>query len=252
MKNVYVVTGVGARNGLAYMICNAIKNADSDAFIVAVSAPWEDQPESEELFDDVYYCNLSVIEDVPVIFGRISEKYSEIYCLINCAGANRMDWFENVIISDYNRVMNVNSTAPIFATQALLGSLSAAKGTVLNIISMGAHRPFRTSLAYNVSKAALKMATHQLAREITPKHGVAVFGISPNELAGTGMTLENLPEICRVRGWTPEQAEEYRVKVSGQASDQTDPRKLAEFISYLLCKKENHKHFNGVDIYYGD
>jgi len=246
----YVITGVGAKNGLGVKIIEALKEAHQDDIeIIAVCAPGN-FPEVE--VDNIYYCDLGDVIETIEAFSEISDEHPLVDCLINCAGANRMDWFEDVIPSEFMNVMNVNCNSAIFATQQLLPSLSEAKGTVLNIISMGAHRAFRTSLAYNVSKAGLKMANEQLARELNSKFGITVFGISPNELAGTGMTLENEPEICRVRGWSPEEAEEYRVKTSGQAANQTKPEQLAEFIAFLLHKKENHAMMNGVDLYYGD
>lgn len=249
----YVITGVSTDNGLGVMIIEELREIYNNKFemfeIIAICEPGIDP---EVNVDKVYHCDLRNIPEVIKIFSQIQDENPEIYCLINCAGANRMDWFEDVAPIEYEDVMNVNCTSAIFAIQQLLPSLEKTKGTVLNIISMGAHKAFRTSLSYNVSKAALKMANAQLARELTPKFGVTIFGISPNELDGTGMTLDNFPEICRIRGWTPEQAEEYRVESSGQAADKTDPRVLAKFIAYLLHKKENHKHLTGVDLYYGD
>lgn len=246
----YVITGVSHENGLGVMIVKELRKIhDEKIEIISVCEPGIN-PKVD--VDEIHYCDLRNIPKVIRIFSQIQDENPEIYCLINCAGTNQMDWFEDIDPMEYNNVMSVNCTSAIFAIQQLLPSLENTKGTVLNIISMGAHKAFRTSLSYNVSKAALKMANAQLARELTPKFGITVFGISPNELSGTGMTLKNANEICRIRGWTPEEAEEYRVKSSGQSANQTDPSKLAEFIAYLLHKKENHKHLTGVDLYYGD
>ena len=45
--------------------------------------------------------------------------------------------------------------------------------------------PMTCSLAYNASKGAAHIMTLQLARELTKKHGITVFGIAPNKLKGT-------------------------------------------------------------------
>ena len=93
------------------------------------------------------------------------------------------------------------------------------------------------------------MATEQLARELAPD--VCVFGISPNELEGTGMTIDNAKEIQRLRGWSVEEAENYR-RQGALVPERTSPRRLSEFIAYLLSRDDNHKHLTGVDLYYGN
>lgn len=240
MTRKYVITGFGAKNSLGTMIAAAILDVDPSAYVIGIYAPDVHTMESGIDIAECIMCDLSNYTDLVTAFSGISNIHMGIDCLINCAGINKMDWFKDVDVMDYDRVQAVNSSAPIWATQELLRALTAAKGTVLNIISMGAHKPFRTSLAYNVSKAGLLMATKQLAREL---RDITVFGISPAELKGTGMTLDNCDEICKIRNWTPEQA---------SSPNQIDPNKLAEFIAYLLHKKENHQALNGVDLCYGD
>lgn len=252
MKTI-VITGVGAPNSLGTIVARKFRAAPQKVKLIGILGPeiGLDAMADLDFLDSYYTCDLSNLNAVRFVFETISNVYKKIDCLINCAGMNKMNWFEDIYFNDFQKVMDVNFTAPLMITQYLLPSLAEAKGTVLNIISMGAHKPFRTSLAYNCSKAALKMATAQLARELTPKFDITVFGISPNELKGTGMTLENADEICRIRGWTPEQAELYR-QAGSVYKEQTDPEKLAEFIVFLLKDKSNHAHLTGVDLYYGD
>lgn len=234
-----MITGVGSdsdRQSLGTMIAFALKRADPTNHITGIY-----------LDDPCDFCDKNIYMDLSCKVEHVDYGADSLDCLINAAGTNKMNWFEDMTYDDFQHVMKVNLEAPIFLIQNLLPELIKAKGTVLNIISMGAHKPFRTSLPYNVSKAALKMATHQLARELSD---VTVFGISPNELEGTGMTLDNAKEIQRIRGWSEEQAEKYRL-ASG-AGERADPMVLAEFIAYLLIKKERHINLNGVDLYYGD
>jgi NAD(P)-dependent dehydrogenase (short-subunit alcohol dehydrogenase family) len=243
----YIITGVGKKNSLGNLIANAIKTRHryfhQECRIIAITAPGQAAETSS--CDQSFTCDLSGFANIKNLFTQLEKMNPEINCLINCAGMNKMDWFEDVDFSDFRDVMAVNCYAPIFITQYLFPSLARAKGTVFNVISMGAHKPFRTSLAYNVSKAGLLMATKQLARELIDK-GITVFGVSPNELSGTGMTLENAKEICRIRGWTPDQVEKAR------GVEQTSPNALADFVAYLLTEDSNHKMMNGVDLYYGD
>src|ERR1700686_3651413 len=52
--------------------------------------------------------------------------------LINCAGVNTNDWFENVAMSDLRRVMDINAFSIVKMTQALLEPLKRSRGVVIN------------------------------------------------------------------------------------------------------------------------
>ena len=106
----------------------------------------------------------------------------------------------------------------------------------------------RCSAAYNSSKGAALMLTRQLARELGPE--ITVFSVSPNKLEGTEMSNYIEKRVTETRGWTPEFAHEYQVK-SLPARVETPPKKVAEFISFLLSSKENHKYLAGCDMPYG-
>lgn len=243
----YLITGFGNEDSLGFMIAEAIVKYDPTANIIAITKP--DVVIESDLASEVFYMDLSENSEFRVMTTAIKEIAPTIDVMINCAGMNSMDWIEDMEYFNYQKVMNVNLNAPIFLVKGLLQSLQ--NGVVLNIISMGAHKPFRTSLPYNVSKAGLSMANKQMARELGSKFGITVFGISPNQLKGTGMTKENADEICRIRGWTPEQAEEYR-RASAMNTEETDPETLADFIAYLVHDDKNCKHLGGVELQYGD
>jgi NAD(P)-dependent dehydrogenase (short-subunit alcohol dehydrogenase family) len=170
--------------------------------------------------------------------------------LVNCAGVNGIDYLEDMTVDLWDEVMNVNARGIFLMTKAFLPDLKRFNGTVLNIISNASHMPMTSSLAYNASKGAAHIMTLQLARELTRRHGVTVFGISPNKLKGTGMSKQIEDNVCRVRGWTPEYAAKYQQDAL-LAGEETDPRVLAEFIGFLLDIKENHKYLTGCVLPYG-
>lgn len=170
--------------------------------------------------------------------------------LINNAGVNIIDWLENFNEHDWDEVMGVNAKGIFMMTKAVLPMLVEAKGTVLNIVSNAAHMPMTCSLAYNASKGAAHIMTLQLARELTRKHGITVFGVAPNKLHGTGMSDSIDEQVVRTRGWTKEFAQEYQLK-GLLAGEETPPEAVAEFIAYLLQDKEHHKYLTGCILPYG-
>ena len=170
--------------------------------------------------------------------------------LINCAGVNKIGWLEDFSESDWDQVLGTNAYGIFAMTKRALPALSAARGTVLNIVSDAAHRPMRGSAAYNASKGAAHILTLQLARELFQRHGITVFGISPNKLKGTGMSRSIDEQVIKTRGWTAEQAQAYQL--AGLAiGEETEPLVLAEFIAFLLSEKYRHKYLHGCIIPYG-
>lgn len=170
--------------------------------------------------------------------------------LVNCAGVNITGWLEDVSESAWDTVMDVNAKGIFKMTQWALTRLAERKGTVLNIVSNASHLPMTTSAAYNASKGAAHILTLQLARELTKKHGITVFGISPNKLRGTEMSKDIERQVVQHRGWTPEYAREYQLNAL-LAGEETDPLQLAEFITYLFTSKDHHKFLTGCILPYG-
>lgn len=170
--------------------------------------------------------------------------------LINCAGVNVTGWLEKFAEEDWDNVMGVNAKGIFKMTQWALPELIKTRGTVINIVSNASHMPMTTSLAYNASKGAAHIMTLQLARELTKRHGITVFGISPNKLAGTGMSADIERQVVEHRGWTPEFAREYQLNAL-LAGEETDPAQLADFVAYLLTSKAHHKFLTGCVLPYG-
>ncbi len=178
------------------------------------------------------------------------QDIDRIDVLINNAGVNIIDWLENFLESEWNKVMDTNAKGIFLMTKACLPFLIESRGTVLNIVSNAAHMPMRCSLAYNASKGAALIMTKQLARELTPKYGITVFSVSPNKLAGTGMSKSIDDQVIETRGWTREQAVAYQLQ-GLLTGEETKPESVAEFIAFLLQDKEHHKALTGCDIPYG-
>lgn len=170
--------------------------------------------------------------------------------LINCAGVNITGWLEDFSEAQWDLVMDVNAKGIFKMTQWALPALIKSKGTVLNIVSNASHMPMTTSLAYNASKGAAHIMTLQLARELQRKHGICVFGISPNKLAGTEMSEDIEKQVVAHRGWTPEFARKYQLDAL-LAGAETPPQAVAEFIAYLLQDKEHHRYLTGCILPYG-
>ena len=170
--------------------------------------------------------------------------------LINCAGVNRLGWLENYVERDWDDVMDTNVKGIFKMVQWCLPSLTDTKGTIINIVSNASHIPMTCSSAYNASKGAVHILTLQMARELGKRHGITIFGISPNKLAGTEMSRALEPEVMLLRGWTAEEARTYQL-VALPAGAETPPALIAELITFLLSSRVRHRFLAGCVVPYG-
>lgn len=178
------------------------------------------------------------------------EGVERLDVLINCAGVNGIDMLEDVSDLLWNLVVDTNAKGIMKMSQACLPMLIESKGTILNIVSNAAHMPMTSSICYNASKGAALIMTKQMARELTRRHGITVFSVSPNKLRDTEMSRQIDAEVVRTRGWTMEEAQRYQL-AGLLAGEETDPVQLADFIAYLLTSKNHHKYLTGCDLQYG-
>lgn len=259
MENLIVVTG--ADSGLGAALLHSFEK-DPRNYVLPIYGPGKqgelkgrrrfDLSDESELLDARFHIAQQT---------HFVDPHNEMYrILINCAGINYIEWFPVARWDMYHRLMDLNLKAALFLTQSLVnspplldgeqGNWFLDSGAVLNIVSNASHMPMTNSAFYNASKGALHIATLAMARELRKTHGLCVFGISPNKLAGTGMSDYIEGRVPELRGWTPEQAAQYQLAAL-PAGEETDPYELADFIAYLLSEPKRHKYLTNTIIPYG-
>ena len=226
MMNVLIT---GASSGLGASLKYEFEQRGQNVFGTTHDPKFVSEESQMLYWDPTTYGNE---HELAVALSRSSAD--RFHVLINNAGINAIKKFEHLTSGFLRDVMTVNFAGPIFLTQQLLARGTAnlngglqSGAVVCNIISDAAWRPMRHSLAYNCSKAALDMATKQMARELTKPYNLTIFGVRPGKMAGTGMSHYIDQQVCEMRGWTSEQAHEYfkANSVTGQ-----------EFSTILLAK----------------
>ena len=222
----------GSADGLGAAIVMALRLAGHTVYEYDI----QNFPEGNPQYQDVADPNLGTIVELDV--------------LINNAGTNCIEWFEDLAEAQWDKVIDTNCLGAMKMSQACLPMLKASGGTILNIVSNAAHRPMRCSLAYNASKGALHIMTLQMARELFDRHGVTVFGVAPNKLADTAMSSYIDKQVVETRGWTMEAGRQYQL--DGLMTHRETPRAyVADFIAYLLKDKEHHSYLAGCILPYG-
>jgi NAD(P)-dependent dehydrogenase (short-subunit alcohol dehydrogenase family) len=177
-------------------------------------------------------------------------KLDKLDILVNCAAVNHIDYLEELPEDAWDNVMDTNAKGIFHTAKACLPLLKESKGTILNICSNASHRPMTSSLAYNASKGACHIMTLQLSRELGKRHGITVFGISPNKLNGTEMSKYIDNRVPEQRNWTFEEAKQYQAD-SLPAGEETDPKACGEFAAWLLSEPHRHKYLQSCILPYG-
>jgi NAD(P)-dependent dehydrogenase (short-subunit alcohol dehydrogenase family) len=106
-------------------------------------------------------CDLSRSEELQRALPKI-QKFGRLDGLINNAGIGAFKAFETLSLSEWNRVLAVNLSAPFLLTQGLLKQFKAGAG-VVNIASTRALMSEPGGEAYGASKGGLLALTHALA-----------------------------------------------------------------------------------------
>ena len=122
-----------------------------------------------DLLDDTY---------VQSCVDRTVEAFGGLDILINNAGVALSKPFAETAIEDFDRVMATNVRAPFILIRSALPQLRKARGRVINIASVVAHKGYPLQSAYAASKHALLGLSKSLANELY-EDGVRVHVISP-------------------------------------------------------------------------
>lgn len=102
--------------------------------------------------------------------------------LVNNAGVAINAPIETLPIDEWRRHFEVNFFGHVAITQALLPALLSARGSVVNLSSIGGRVAFPTYGAYGATKFALEAVSDVLRREVG-RYGVKVIVIEPGTVA---------------------------------------------------------------------
>ncbi len=111
-----------------------------------------------------------------------AELPDRIDSLVHVAGAVELATVEDLELGDWQRQLDVNLTAPMLLTRALLPQLRAGRGTVVFVNSTSGIAANPTWSAYNASKFGLRGFADALRGE-EAGHGVRVTSVFPSRTA---------------------------------------------------------------------
>jgi len=152
-------------------------------------------------------CDLSNIEDLIRVTKNITEEFPKIDLLINNAGTFQESDLERISLDDWNKILQINLTAPFFLTQKLLPLLKmGVNPRIINISSTAGLEGKENQSAYCASKHGMMGLFRALKFELKISnisiHNICTGGLDTDFTIGTevytklkNQTLLNVDEI---------------------------------------------------------
>ena len=122
-----------------------------------------------DLFDD------AAAQALP---ARAVEALGGLDLVVNSAALFERVPFEQITAAQLDRLLGLNYRAPFLISQAATPALQASRGCIVNLLDVAAERPWIGYAHYCAAKAALRMLTLGLAKELAAE-GVRVNGVRP-------------------------------------------------------------------------
>lgn len=176
-----VVTGGNA--GIGEAMAKALGLAGASLLLVARRAEALDAA-AMRLRDDGIVCDtlaldLSITDDLPAAGQRILAAAGPVDILVNAAGINLRQPFEQVTPAGWNQQIALHLAAPFFLAQALAPMMAGrGHGRIINIASLQSTRAFADGAPYGAGKGGVVQLTRAIAQAWSP-HGVTCNAIGP-------------------------------------------------------------------------
>ena len=123
--------------------------------------------------------DLSDLSQLSGIAERAALCFGPTDILINAAGVNFRQPFEEITLESWNTTLNLNLAVPFFLARELVPAMKKRSwGRIINIASLQSSRAFPNSMAYGASKGGISQLTRAMT-EAWSKHGITCNAIAP-------------------------------------------------------------------------
>lgn len=205
---VALVTGAGRGIGLA----TAERLLDGGAVVATIDISGTRcgtfERELSERFGDRVAAWRADVADRPAVdvaLSAIVERFGPIDIVVNNAGINVLGDAHTLTVDEWQRVVDVNLTAPWYLMRQTLPSMyERRRGVIVNVGSVAAYASDALARGpYAATKAGLESLTRSVAEEAGP-FGVRCVGVHPGVIATPwmderidGTTLKDTPSVGR-------------------------------------------------------
>jgi len=188
----------GGTMGIGEAIAIELHSAGADLIITGV----ENADAIKELnkiaqskgFNNIKYIhvNFTITASIEQLFEYLDEVPKIDIC-INNAGTNRNNLIEDILIDDFNLLLDVNLKAPFLITQYVSKRMKSVRsGSIVNIASIWSVKSRPGRAAYTITKSGIIGLTKTSSIELAP-YNILVNAVSPG-FTMTELTMKTLPK----------------------------------------------------------
>jgi NAD(P)-dependent dehydrogenase (short-subunit alcohol dehydrogenase family) len=216
---VAIVTGGGG--GLGAAICQSLATSGASVYVADINMERAEATAGEisAAQGNAQALRLDVMnpENCEASVREVLKVHPEVDILINSAGIDVTLPLEELTVSQWQSVMDVNLSGPFLMSKAVLpGMRAAGRGHIVNIASTAAKRAWPNASAYQASKWGLMGLSHALHSELRC-HNIKVTVIVPGGMR-TPFLLERFADI--------------------DVATLQEPAAVAETVKFVLCQPE--------------
>ena len=176
-------TGIitGAARGIGKAIATQFVNMGGRAVIVDVNEEQAKETAAELGNAVAYKVDLGNAEEIQTIFAQIIEDMGRVDVLINNAGIVNTSEFADLTIEEWNKVIDIDLTAPFLTCQILFKHMvEQGGGRIVNIASVAGKvgGGYLGTAAYAAAKAGLISLTKSVAKSGS-QHNVYCNSLCP-------------------------------------------------------------------------
>lgn len=192
MDNMFSLEGkialvTGAAYGIGLAIAKAL--AKAGARIVFNCSRQETVDRGLKAYEELgieakgYLCDVTDEQQVKKMVADIEKNIGTIDILVNNAGIIKRIPMEEMEVTDFKRVVEVDLVAPFICAKAVIPSMiKKGHGKIINICSMMSELGRETVSAYAAAKGGLKMLTKNICSEYGAAN-IQCNGIGPGYIA---------------------------------------------------------------------
>jgi gluconate 5-dehydrogenase len=146
-----------------------------------------------------FHCDVTNEADVADTIDQTCEQLGKLDILINNAGVSWWGLPQEIPLSGWQKVIDVNLTGTFLASrEAARRMIGSGGGSIINITSVGAYLSYTPDqgqvVPYTTSKAAIVHLTRDLAAQWA-EHGIRVNAVAPGSMeTGLTETLDDLQQ----------------------------------------------------------
>jgi NAD(P)-dependent dehydrogenase (short-subunit alcohol dehydrogenase family) len=193
-------------------------------------------------------------EQIAAAAARVeAESAGGLAGLVNNAGVAVPSPLETIPIEDFRRQVEVNLTAQVAVTQALLPALRRARGRIIFISSIGGRIAFPMTGAYHAAKFGIEAVGDVFRQELRP-WGLRVSIVEPGSI-DTPIWDRGERTADEIGGRSPQREalygraiERYREVVRQTAERGISPEKVARTVEHALdSPRPRTRYLVGID-----